>query len=67
MILAKHYIKDKNKARNEFRTWFGQVNINIEQTLSQGFIEQYHTSEERAKIFCDKIGGGKYEIIKVIK
>lgn len=61
MTKYRFYIKDAEKARNEFRTWFGRANINIKQVLDAGYIDQY---TNRPEYFAEKIGGATYEIIK---
>ena len=60
MTKYRFYIKDIEKARNEFRTWFGQVNINIKQVLDAGYIDQYTNRPEH---FAEKIGCTNWEII----
>ena len=56
----RFFIKDIEKARNEFQTQFGQANINIKQVLSAGYIDQY---TNRPEYFAEKIGCDNWEII----
>ena len=60
MTKYRFFITDAEKAQNEFRTWAGQVNINIKQVLGAGYIDQYTT---RPEYFAEKIGCTKWEII----
>ena len=57
----RFYIKDAEKARAEFRTWYGRANINIAATLAAGYIDQFTTDPQH---FAEKIGGASWELLK---
>lgn len=64
MTLFRFFINDPEKARAEMRTWSGCVDINIAQTIAQGYIDQWtHYAPE---LFAEKIGANKWEQIKTI-
>jgi hypothetical protein len=64
LSLYRFFINDPEKARAEFRTWTGQVDINIARTLANGFIDQWtHNAPET---IAEKIGADKWEQIKTI-
>lgn len=56
----KFYIQNPEKARAEFRTWTGRVDINIQKTINDGFIIQY---TRRPEEFAARIGGATFEQI----
>lgn len=56
----KFYIQNPEKARAEFRTWTGRVDINIQKTLDDGFVIMY---TRRPEEFAARIGGAEFELI----
>lgn len=60
MTKYRFFITSPEKARNEFQTWSGQVDINIKQVLAAGYIDQY---TNRPEYFAEKIGCTHWEII----
>ena len=64
MALYRFFINDPEKARAEFRTWVGRVDINIAQTIARGYIDQWtHNAPET---IAEKIGADKWQLIKTI-
>lgn len=47
-------------ARAYMREWLGRCNINIAQTIADGYIDMYSYNPER---LAEKFGGATYEII----
>ena len=63
MTLYRFYFQNPDAARAEMRGWIGRVNINVAQTIAQGYLDQW---TDNPKTCADRLGGAVYQIIKQI-